>query len=157
MKERYRPHEVVSDTDGLNTILPRTRSDWNELLGIIGVVFGAILVVAGLLYLRHRTQLTREQGWSSAVATIEDTRTTLVSKVDSKYGGSMLYEVQVFAAFSVNGSQQERWITVEQPPKTLPSAQFEQAHWKGTHCIVRWNPSDPKEIVVELHRYPELR
>ena len=73
------------------------------------------------------------------------------------YGGNMFYEVQVLTAFSVNGSHQERWITVAQAPKTLTSAKFEEAHWKGTQCIVRWNPSNPREIAVELHQFPELR
>jgi hypothetical protein len=124
---------------------------------MIGLVFGAILAVICLFYVKQRTQLAREQNWSTAVGRIEDTRTTLVSRVDSMYGGRMLYEVQVLAAFFVNGSQQKRWITVEQAPKTLASAQFEEAHWKGTQCIVRWNPSNRREIAIELHRFPELR
>lgn len=157
MKERHRHHAVVSDKEALNKILPRTRRDRKELLGIVGLVFGAIVAVIGLLYLKQRTELAREQGWSTAVATIEDTRTNLVSKVDSNFGGGMFYEVQVLATFSMNGSQQKRWITVEQSPKTLTSAQFEEVHWKGTHCIVRWNPSNPRQIAVELHRFPELR
>jgi hypothetical protein len=151
MKERYGEQ---SDTEGLDAVLPRTRSDWNQLLGLVGVVFAGILAVIGLFYLRQRTLSTREQTWSNAVAMIEDTRTTLVSRVDSKYGGRMLYDVQVLAVFSVNGSQQERWITVEQDPKTLASAQFEEARWKGTHCTVRWNRSDPRQIVAELHQIP---
>jgi hypothetical protein len=156
MKERYPRHELLSDTETPNEILPRTRSDRNQL-AMVALVFGAILAIIGLFYVKQRNQLAREKGWPSAVAMIEDTRTTLVSKVDGMYGGSMLYEVQVLAAFSVNGSQQKRWITVQQAPKTLASAQFEEAHWKGTQCIVRWNPSNARHIALELHQYPELR
>ena len=69
----------------------------------------------------------------------------------------MFYDVQVLAAFSVNGVRQERWITVDQPPKMLASVEFEEAHWKGTQCVVRWNPSNVSQIIVELHEFPELR
>lgn len=156
MKERHPRHGLVSEEKKLNKVLPRNRKDWNQFFGIFGLVLGTTLAVIGLLYLKQRNRLAHED-WGATVATIEDSRTRLVSRADSMYGGKMLYEVQVLAAFSMNGSHQERWITVEQPTKSLTSAQFEEAHWKGKQCIVRWNPSNPKEIAVELHQFPELR
>lgn len=155
MKERLRRHGPVSNEEGFNKVA-RTRKDWNQFLETAGLVLGTTLAVIGLLYLKQRNQLAHED-WAAAVATVEDSRTHLVSRVDSMYGGKMLYEVQVLAAFSMNGSYQKRWITVEQPAKTLTSAQFEEAHWKGKQCIVRWNPSNPRRIAVELHQFPELR
>ena len=133
-----------------------TRKGQNNLLGVFVLVLGTILAVSGLLYLKQRTRLARAN-WANAAARIEDTRTRLVSQSDSKYGGRMLYQVEVLVAFSVNGSHQERWIPVEQAPKTLTSAQFEEAQWKSSKCVVRWNPSNPREMAVELHQFPELR
>jgi len=134
----------------------RPRNGHNNLLGVFVLVLGTILAVSGLLYLKQRTRLARAN-WANAAGTVEDTRTRLVSQSDSKYGGRMLYQVEVLAAFSVNGSHQERWIPVEQTPKTLTSTQYEQAQWKGSKCVVRWNPSNPREMAVELHQFPEPR
>jgi len=134
----------------------RTRKGHHDLLGVFGVVLGTILAIAGLTYLKQRTRVARAN-WANAAARIEDTRTRLVRQSDSKYGGRMLYQVEVLAAFSMNGSHQERWIPVEQAPKTLTSAQFEEAQWKGSKCVVRWNPSNPREMAVELRQFPELR
>ena len=156
MKERHRRHGLVSEKQHSSKMLPQTRKDRNQLLGLIGLILGATLAVIGLFYLKQRTLLS-QANWATAAGTIEDTRTRLVSRADSKYGGNMLYEVQVLTAFSVNGSRQEHWITVAQAPKTLTSAKFEESHWKGTQCIVRWNPSNPQDIAVELHQFPELR
>jgi hypothetical protein len=156
MKGPHRGHDLLSENQHLKKMLPQTRKNRNQLIGIVGLLLGTSIAVIGLFYLKQRNSMTQEN-WATAVATIEDTRTRLVGRTDSIYGGRMLYEVQVLAAFTVNGSHQERWISVEQPPKTLAGAQFEEAHWKSTQCIVRWNPSNPQQIAVELHRFPELR
>ena len=157
MRVRASHDQSMPDRQTIGGIFPKKRSDWNQLLGIFGVVLGTILAACALLYIKQRAQLDREQSWSTAAATIRDTRTRLVSRTDSMYGGHMLYEVQVLATFSMNGSHQERWITVQQAPKTLSSAQFEESHWKGSQCIVRWKPSDPREIAIEVRQFLELR
>jgi hypothetical protein len=78
-------------------------------------------------------------------------RTKLVSETGSQYGGAMLYQVQVLASFPVNGSIEERWITVDQVPKSLDAIHFQEYRWKGGKYFVRWKPSDPDRIVIEIH------
>jgi hypothetical protein len=156
MRERKR-HILISDKEARNSIFPRTKSERNQLLGIVGFVFGVILAVVGLFHIKQRSQLVRDQTWARSIGTIVDARTHLISESSGLYGGSMSYDVQVLVAFSANGSQRESWITVGQPPKTLASAEVEQAHWKGTQCVVRWNPSNLSAIAVEVRGFPELR
>jgi hypothetical protein len=63
----------------------------------------------------------------------------------------MLYEVQVYASFSANGTRQKRWITVDQSPQNVDYAELQARLWKGKQYIVRWNPSNPGQIVIDLH------
>jgi hypothetical protein len=141
----------MSDRDGLLRVRPRSRAEREQLLALCGGVLLGILCVAGLFYNRYITQRNREQNWDSAVATIEDVQTKLVEMSDSRYGGVLLYSVQVLAKFAVDGVPQERWITVEQAPESLAYAQLQARMWKGERCFVRWKPSHPEQIAVELH------
>jgi hypothetical protein len=63
----------------------------------------------------------------------------------------VVYDVQVLAKFSADGSQQERWITVDQTPENLDMAQFHERMWKGKKYIVRWKPYHLDRIVIEIH------
>jgi flagellar basal body-associated protein FliL len=123
-----------------------------QLIFITSLVFVGIIGAAiALIYIGNKSHEYQEQNWYSAVATIKDARTQLVSQVNGRQGGAMLYEVQVLATFSANGSPQERWITVDQDPKNLDYAEFQGRVWKGKQYFVRWKPSDPNVIVIDLH------
>ena len=129
----------------------QTREENIQLVSIACLMFAGIVGAAiGLMYLGHKSHEFKEKNWDSALATIKDVRTQLVGQEDAKAGGS-LYEVHVLAAFSANGSPQERWIAVDQRPQSLDSAKFEGRVWKGKQFLVRWKPSDPNLIVVDLH------
>src|SRR3569623_616144 len=101
MRVRASHERSMSDREAIEWIFPKKRRDWNQL-GTFGIVLGAILAACALLFINHRVQLHREESWSTAAATIQDTRTRLVSRTDGTYGGHMLYEVQVLATFSMN-------------------------------------------------------
>ena len=145
------PRHADREPHALQNVRPRNRKERIQLLSVIGFILFAILGAGTLEYFGRRSQEYREQNWYSAVATIKDARTRLVSQVGGLHGGWMLYEVQVLAAFSVNGSPQERWITVDQYPQNLNYANFQGRVWKGKQCFVRWNPLDPSQIVIDLH------
>lgn len=140
----------MSDREAYSRIRPQSRNDRRSLFSVISYVLLATVVVAGLYYLKQKHQAEREQNWSSAVATIVDVRTRIATRVESQRGGAMLYEVQVLAKYTAEGTPQERWITVQQMPKLLADAQFQAFRWKGQTCFVRWKPSDPNQVVAEV-------
>ena len=145
------PRHIPQKRDEFRGIRPQTKKERLQLLFIAGLILVGIFGAVALVYAGRLSQEYREQNWHSAVATIKDTRTQLVSQANGITGGAMLYDVQVLAAFSANGSPQERWITVGQSPKTLDYAKFQERLWKGKQFFVRWKPSDPNWIVIELH------
>jgi hypothetical protein len=145
------PHQVVPPRNQRSSVRPRNRKERIQLVLVIGLILFAILGAFTLRHLGRKSQEYRELNWYSAVATIRDARTQLVSQQNGLYGGAMLYDVQVLAAFSANGSSQERWITVDQPPNNLDYAKFQGRVWKGKQYFVRWKPSDPNWIVIDLH------
>jgi hypothetical protein len=145
------PRRPISGRNAFEHIRPRTPKERNQLLAVMAIILVGILGAGTLMYVAQRSREYREQNWYSAMATIKDARTQLVAEVGSQYGGRMLYEVQVLAAFSANGSSQERWITVSQPAQNLDYAEFQERMWRGKQYFVRWKPSDPDQIVIELH------
>lgn len=141
---------LMSDQEAYQRIRPRSRDDRRSLFNIICYVLLAVVVIAELFYLKQKHEADREQNWNSAVATIEDVRTLIATRVESERGGAMLYDVQVLAKYTADGTPQERWITVQQMPKLLADAQFQAFRWKGQTCFVRWKPSDPNQVVAEV-------
>ena len=138
------------DREAIARIRPRSRSDRNQLLIILGFLGSGILCAAGLRLLVHRNHAYREQHWYSAEARIEDVRPKLLEIVDSRYGGYALYEAEVLASFSANGKPEVRWISVEQRPRTKEVIEAEGRFWRGKRYVVRWNPSNPNQNAVEL-------
>jgi len=114
-------------------------------------VFGAMLFVAAVFHVKHRHQLERERSWSSAIATIESVRPRLVAQFDSSHGGTLLYDVDVLAKYPVDGGMREQWITLSQSPKKMETVRLQEALLMGKHCVVRWKPSDPNNIVAEIN------
>jgi len=141
----------MSDRDALKRIRPKDRKQRRQLTSIVGFALIGVLGAGTLGYLVRKSREYREQNWASADATIEDSRPQLIGQVNGQAGGEMLYEVKVLAAFSVHGNPQERWITVDQQPKSLDYATFQRRIWKGKHSFVRWKPSNPNQIVIDLH------
>ena len=146
------PRHIIQEREKSQRIHPQTRKESIQLISIACLIFvGIIAAATALNYFGRKSQNYREQNWYSAAATIKDARTQLVSQENGLHGGAMLYEVQVLAAFSANGSPQERWITVDQSPKNRDYAEFQGRVWKGQQYFVRWKPSDPNLIVIDLH------
>jgi hypothetical protein len=141
----------LTEHDVLEYVRPKTLRERRQLFFIIGFVLVLTVGAGTVVYLAQRSQNYREEHWNSAVATIEDTQTQLVAEMSGYAGGFMLCRVQVLAAYSVNGLPQKRWITVDQPPVDLDKANFQKRFWQGKQRIVRWNPSDPNRVVIELH------
>jgi hypothetical protein len=81
---------------------------------------------------------------------IEDVRPEQIGVVDSKAGGAILYRVAVLVKYKSDSGGQERWISVDQRPESLPAAKLQAFRWKGSQCIVRWKPSEPTKAIVEV-------
>jgi hypothetical protein len=140
----------ISNREAYQKIRPQNRRDRRSLLITLGYLLLAVVCVAGLFYLKQKSAEDRERNWISAVATIEDVRTHAAGQVNSQRGGAMFYDVQIFAKYSVDGTAQQQWITVQQQPKPLADAQLEAFRWKGKTCFVRWKQSDPEHVYAEV-------
>ena len=85
------------------------------------------------------------------MATVEDVRGQVVDLGGTQFGGRALYSEHVLAAFSVGGTPQERWVTVEGSPKSLDEVTMDQRLWKGKQYTIRWNPVNPDQLAIDLH------
>ena len=140
----------LSNSAALHSIRPKKRSDWQSLAKLAAFVLLGIVCLAGLLYNKHLQQVSREQQWSSALATIEDTRTHLASQSNSEFGGAMLYEVEVRVKYSLNGEIREQWTTISQIPKGLADARLQAHLLEKKQCVVRWKPDDANVVVADI-------
>jgi hypothetical protein len=109
-----------------------------------------VVFVVTVLFFQHRRQEEMENSWQSATATIEDVRPLVVSQVNGKLGGAMLYQVEVLALYNANGLKQKRWIRIERRPGPSPN-ENQIARWKGKQFVVRWRASQPDQVVPELN------
>jgi hypothetical protein len=153
-RSHARSHHVSSKWGAFQRIRSNNYKERSQLLSTVSFILGGILVMGTLVYFTQKSHEyfeRREESWNSAIGTVIDTRTHLVAETGGNSGGRMLYEVQVLAAFSADGSSQERWITVDQAPQGLDYAEFQERLWRGKQYFVRWNPSNPNQIVIDLH------
>ena len=142
---------TMPDREALDRVRPRGRKYRLELLAIAGGVMAGLVGAGVLMYGRYSSMQYREQNWYSATAVVEDVRTKVAEQVNGRAVSEMRYDVEVLARFSVSGTPQERWIWVEQTPQPLDYIEFESRRWKGKSYFVRWNPSNPDQIVIDIN------
>jgi hypothetical protein len=115
----------------------KRRSSSKSILRIVAVAALAIACVVGLMYeelaFKHRQRTT----WTTVTATLE-------------YGSKKLYEVDVFASYSMNNVQHKEWVPLSQAPLSLAEAQSMSPRLKGRSCFVRWDPSSPDQRIADL-------
>lgn len=140
----------LSNSAALRSIRPKNRSDWQALAKLSAFVLAVIVCIAGLLYNKHRQQISREQHWTSALATIEDTRIHPAIQSNSEFGGAMLYEVEVRVKYSLTGESHTQWATISQIPKGLADARLQAHLLTKKRCFVRWRPNDMNHIVADI-------
>jgi hypothetical protein len=140
----------MSNKEGVAKILPRNGNDQKALWSIAGLIALIGVVFVTVLFFQHRRQQEMEYTWQRATATIEDVRPVAVLQVDSKYGGAMLYQVEILARYDANGSEQRRWIKIERKPGPRPE-DSQMSRWKGKQFVVRWKASQPDQVVPELN------
>jgi hypothetical protein len=140
----------MSNHEAATKLRPKNRNEWRQLMILSGCFILIIVFVATLLFLRQRHRHDIEANWESSIATIEDVRVQELGLFESSRGGTMLYNVQVFAKYDVNGTTHERWITVQQRPVNGAWARLQASRWKGQTCFVRWKPSSPDQVVADV-------
>ena len=140
----------MPDREAAAKIFPKSRSDRKALWSIGGMFALIVVFVVTILFLQHRRQEEMESSWKSATATIEDVRPVVVSQANGKYGGAMLYQIEILAHYNANGSDQRRWIRVEGVPRSSPD-KSQMDRWKGKQFVVRWKASEPDRVVPELN------
>jgi hypothetical protein len=140
----------MPDRQAAAKILPKSRKDSRTLWKIGAFLASLVVFVMTVLLFQHRRQEEMENSWQSATATIEDVRPVVVSQVNSGSGGAMLYQVEVLAHYNANGFEQRRWIRIESKPRPTPDAD-QIASWKGKQFVVRWNASQPDQVIPQLN------
>jgi hypothetical protein len=142
---------AIPEKTALAKLRPSSRTERRQLRVVGGYLALAVVVVAGIFFLKQKHRGDLDQNWKSATAVIEDVRPKLIEQVNSARGGTMLYEVAVLARYrSDDGEDRRRWITVEQQPKTLAEVELQAFRWKGQQCVVRWKPSRPDQVIAEV-------
>jgi hypothetical protein len=141
----------MSGQEAAKKLRPKSRSDWKGIEVICGCVVLAFAVVVAISFFKHRQQEDIERTWQSAPATIDDARPVIASRVESVRGGAMLYQLEVLASYNAEGAARRRWIRVGRQPELLADAQLQAFRWKGRHCLVRWKPSHPEQVIVEAN------
>jgi hypothetical protein len=140
----------MSNHEAATKLRPKNRSDWRTLMVLSGCFVLIVVLVATFLFLKQRHRRDIEANWESSIATIEDVRVQEVGLVESNRGGTMLYNVQVFVKYGVDGATHERWITVQQPPVNGAWARLQASRWKGQTCFVRWKPNSPDQVIADV-------
>ncbi len=144
------PHRIKSAPERYTGLGPASLAERRTLAKVTVLTVCVIALVAGLWVLQVHWQRVRELTWSSARGEILDVRPVLAGDVGQTRGGTMVYRIEVLAKYTFNNAQHERWISMSQAPRSLDDARIEAFRWRGRPCIVRWNPSNPVEIVVEI-------
>jgi hypothetical protein len=134
-----------------NILRPKTSAARKQFWQILATCMGLVLFVVIFLVFKHHQQLRVEDTWASTDGTVIDLRIVPETVVNSKYGGAVLYGMEVLVNYSANGSHQQRWISVRKGPVSADSAKWLAFRWKGQLCTVRWNPTSPDKPIVELN------
>jgi hypothetical protein len=128
----------------------KRRSSSKSILRIVAVAALAIACVVGLMYeelaFKHRQRTT----WTTVTATVEQSRLRPIAGYALEYGSKKLYEVDVFASYSMNNVQHKEWVPLSQAPLSLAEAQSMSPRLKGRSCFVRWDPSSPDQRIADL-------
>jgi hypothetical protein len=140
----------MSDRDAWVKLRPNGDRDWHQLRVLSGYLALIAMFIAAVFYLQHRHREDLENNWVSAVAFIEDVRHEQAGAIDSRMGGIIFYRVAILVKYKSDGSDQERWITVDQRPTSLAGAKLQAFRWKGKRCLVRWKPSDSNKVIAEV-------
>jgi hypothetical protein len=140
----------MPERDAWSKLRPVSGRQRHQLRVICGYVALIAAFVALIFFVKERNRADLEKNWTRADAVIVDVRTREAARVNTSRGGAMLYDVEILAKYRVDGSDQERWIIVEQQPEGLPYAQLQAFRWKGKQCVVRWKPSEPDRIFAEV-------
>ncbi len=141
----------LPNSAALRYLRPKSQEDWRQFRNLCAWVLFAIAVAPGLLYHQYSLHRMLREDWTSAAATIKDTRTERLQIANWDYGGAVLYEVEMLAKYSVNGAEHEKWIALSEYPHSQSDAQLKAYLLKGKQCFVRWNPAHPDQIVADIH------
>jgi hypothetical protein len=141
----------MSDREAVAKILPRNQRDWRKIWIVSGYLAFSLAIVFAIFILNNRNQAERENSWQSATATIEDIRPVLASQVESNFGGTMLYKVEILVRYRTDDTEQTRWIRLEQIPETISAVKLQAFRWRGKQCIVRWKPAQPDRVIAEVN------
>jgi len=108
----------------------------------------ALLCIIGLFYAEH-TFKKRQQTWTTVEATAEDTRVRPMARFALEYGSKDLYEIDVLATYTSNGTSHQDWVPFSEKPKPLNEAKPEAAALKGKPLLLRWDPAVPDQKLAD--------
>ncbi len=104
----------------------------------------ATLLIAPWLY---RRWFLPDDSWPSFSAQVLATRIVRLDAIDNMYGNSLLYRVEVHAAWTENGVRRQAWV----PTRMIGSDESYLELWASrqqNHCTVRVSPRNPQERIA---------
>lgn len=120
-------------------IRPQSRTARMAAYLLLPVLTVLTLLVAPRVY---RRWFRPDDAWPSWSAQVLGTRVVRITPVESSYGNSFVYRVEIDAAWTENGSRHEAWV----PTNKVDRDQTWLALWaaqQGKHCIIRQSPRNP--------------
>jgi hypothetical protein len=144
------PHKIKLAPLPYTGLRPSSPGDRRSLASIVFYMVGSIAVVAALFALQRHWQQVRELTWTSATGKILDVQPDTLMSHGATYHPENLYTVKVLISVPINGTEQQRWISLRRSPVPIAEIQLEAQRWKGAICIVRWNPTDNSQIDAEV-------
>jgi hypothetical protein len=138
-------HTSMPDRSVWAKIRPKDNTDRHRIRVVGSYLAFTVAFLALSTFFKHRHRENVQQTWQSATAVIEDVRTKEAVLVNSVVGGSMLYDVAVLAKYKTNSIVQERWITVEQMPRSLAEARMQAFRWKVNPALFVGSLAIPTE------------
>lgn len=120
---------------------PRLQSRTARLTGYLFVPLVVALTIAFAPRVYRRWFLP-DDAWQSYSGRVIGTRVVRSAISDSYWGNSIVYRVEIDAAWTENGSAREAWV----PTMKTGTDRAWLALWtaqQGKHCIVRESPRNP--------------
>jgi hypothetical protein len=117
------------------------KNGWGKIIPFVGVLAVLTLVAGPWIY--HWWSLP-DDSWPAYEGQVLETRVVMVGPTDSQYGNSVLYRVEVRAAWMENGMRQDAWV----PTRKTGGDKTYLALWasqQGNECSVRVAPRNPGE------------
>lgn len=122
---------------------PPRRRRWMEF------VLGGMMVLFIALFATMRLERNAGRSYFTTPGTVLETRIAVDHISDSRSGGQIYYRIEVHVSYSVEGLEQDRWLTASEATTEREQLAARLAARPKT-CRVYWVPKHPENAKCRL-------